>query len=441
MIRYGMSFARFGQRLLRRLLIPLALCCASLCAAVPALAQDITPSTRVTRNVVVREQASTASAPVGRLAPGDRATVTAEVPGWYQVRLADGTTGFVSKAWTVPVGEPLVPTAASTGYKVHVIDVGTGLSVFVEGPDFALLYDGGSQDDLADGTDNRILAYLAKVRPDLRVIDHLILSHPHKDHLELLPDVFDHYQVRNVWESGRVNETNGYCRFLQKVAAEPGVLYHDAIASNASRTVTFTGSNCSGPVLVAEAAQMTATPVRLGAGAQMTMLYRDAKRYADPNGNSVVVRLDLGSRRILLAGDAEGGERELPSTAPAVKSIEAQLIACCRADLKADVLVVGHHGSLTSSRSVFLDAVQASVFAISSGPFPYKKRVLPDPEIVTELKGRGQVFETDLDDDQCAANPAKIGPDADESPGGCKNILISVGANGSLSAGYLEAAD
>jgi beta-lactamase superfamily II metal-dependent hydrolase len=435
------SFIHLWQRAFRRLLVHFLFCCMSLCAALPATAQDITPSARVTRNVVVREQASMASTPVGRLAPGERATVTAEVPGWYQVRLTDGTAGFVSKAWTVPVGEPFVGTAAAAGHKVHVIDVGTGLSVFVEGADFTLLYDGGSQDDLADGPDNRILAYLAKVRPDLRVIDHLILSHPHKDHLELLPDVFDHYQIRNVWESGRVNETNGYCRFLKKVAAEPGVLYHDAVASNAARTVTFTGSNCSGSVHVAEAAQMDAAPVRLGAGAQMTMLYRDAKPHADPNGNSVVVRVDLGSRRILLAGDAEGGERELPATAPAAKSIEAQLVACCRAELKADVLVVGHHGSLTSSRAVFLDAVQASVFAISSGPFPYQKRVLPDPEIVAELKGRGRLFETDLDDDQCIANPAKIGPDADESPGGCKNILISVGANGSLSAGYFEAPD
>jgi beta-lactamase superfamily II metal-dependent hydrolase len=441
MIQQSLSRTRPWQRALRRLLAFLLLCCMALCAAVPAAAQDVTPSARVTRNVVVREQASTASTPVGRLVPGDRATVIAEVPGWYRVRLADGTTGFVSKAWTVPVGEPFVATAAAAAYKVHVIDVGTGLSVFVEGPDFTLLYDGGSQDDLASGSGNRILAYLAKVRPDLRAIDHLVLSHPHKDHLELLPDVFDRYQIRNVWESGRVNETNGYCRFLKKVEAEPGVLYHDAIASNAVRTVSFTGSNCSGSVRVAEAAQMEAAPVRLGAGAQMAMLYRDAKRYADPNGNSVVVRVDLGSRRILLAGDAEGGERQLPATAPAVKSIEAQLLACCRADLKADVLVVGHHGSLTSSRSVFLDAVQASMFAISSGPFPYQTRVLPDSEIVAELKGRGRLLETDLDDDQCAANPAKIGPDADESPGGCKNILISVGANGSLLAGYFEAAD
>src|SRR3546814_3981510 len=77
--------------------------------------------------------------------------------------------------------------------------------------------------------------------------------------------------------------------------------------------------------------------------------------------NSVVVRLDLGSRRILLAGDAEGGERKPPSEPPESGSVEAKLIACCAADLKSDVLIVGHHGSLTSSRRAFLDAVGASI--------------------------------------------------------------------------------
>jgi len=72
---------------------------------------------------------------------------------------------------------------------MHAIDVGTGLALFVEGADFTLLYDGGSNDDTARGNQNRILAYLKSVRPDLTTLDHVILSHPHKDHVELLPDV------------------------------------------------------------------------------------------------------------------------------------------------------------------------------------------------------------------------------------------------------------
>lgn|GEM_PF-3444149 len=55
-----------------------------------------------------------------------------------------------------------------------MIDVGTGLSVFVRRPDFALLYDAGSNDDLAAGANNRVLAYLKAVAPDLHQIDHVM---------------------------------------------------------------------------------------------------------------------------------------------------------------------------------------------------------------------------------------------------------------------------
>lgn len=413
----------------------------SFCALGAASAQDaVTPSDRVRRNVVVRAEPTTESLPLDRLVPGDLVELEGEEPGWYRIRLPDGREGFVSKAWTVLIEGP-VAAAAGSVFRVHVIDVGTGLAVFAEGPGFALLYDAGSQDDLADGPENRVVAYIRRVRPDLRVLDHVILSHPHKDHLELMPDVFDAYEVRNVWESGRVNATVGYCRFLRKVAAEPGVLYHDALASNAVRTVTFTGSSCNGPVRVVQAAQMTAAPVSLGPGSRMSILYRDAHPYSDPNGNSVVVRLDLGGRRILLTGDAEGGDREPTSTPPRANSIEGRLLACCRSDLAAEVLIVGHHGSLTSSREAFLDAVGADFYAVSSGPHAYSGVVLPDRQVMDELASRGRVFRTDVDDERCETAAAKIGPDADESPGGCSNILIEINPAGQVAASYPTLAD
>jgi beta-lactamase superfamily II metal-dependent hydrolase len=203
--------------------------------------QAVTPSERVTRNVVVRQAPTAASLPLDRLLPGAILPLIADGPDWYRVRLPDGQDGFVSKAWTDLSGAALV--AGGKTFKVHVIDVGTGLAVFVEGADFALLYDAGSQDDLTGGADNRVVAYIKAVRPDLQVLNHVILSHPHKDHLELMPGVFDAFQVLNVWDSGRVNSTAGYCKFLRKVVAE-GAVYHDAIASNAVRTATFKDKTC-----------------------------------------------------------------------------------------------------------------------------------------------------------------------------------------------------
>ena len=81
-----------------------------------------------------------------------------------------------------------------------------------------------------------------------------------------------------------------------------------------------------------------------------------------------MVRVDLGSRRMLLPGDSEAGGRRPPSTAPAPSSIEGELIACCAAALRSDILVAGHHGSTTSSRTAFLDAIGATQFIVSGGP-------------------------------------------------------------------------
>ena len=110
----------------------------------------------------------------------------------------------------------------------------------------------------------------------------------------------------------------------------------------------------------------------------MTILHADGADHPSPNDNSLVVRLDLGSTRVLLMGDSEAGGRQIPSVAPTPDSVEGQLLACCVADLAARVMVVGHHGSKTSSRRALLDAVSASYFIVSSGPLKYGSVTLPD---------------------------------------------------------------
>lgn len=138
--------------------------------------------------------------------------------------------------------------------------------------------------------------------------------------------------------------------------------------------------------------------------------------------------------------DGAGG-RESPTDPPHPESIEGALLACCASDLGADVLVVGHHGSKTSSRSAFLDAVGADTFIVSSGPVKYGSVVLPDQEVIDELEARGAVFRTDLDDAECRQNPAKIGPDADGKAGGCDNVRVTIDGSGTVNAEYWRGSD
>lgn len=429
---------------LRKLVFLLAVSVTLFGASVQAQ-EKVAPSQRVVAAVVVREQPTTNSTALARLRPAEALPLAEDVPGWYRVQLPDGRLGYVSKSWTVIVRE----AATAPQWKVHFVDVGTGLATFVEGPDFSLVYDGGSNDDYALGPRNRLLAYLKAVRPDLRTIDHLIISHPHRDHVELLPDLFDAYDVRNVWESGRLYDICGYRSLLTKIANEPGVIYHDAHQTGGVHSASLPPKACYGHSMAPLAVQMphgeglrAGLRIALGSGAAMTFLTADAALHPDPNENSVVVRLDLGQQRLLFMGDAEASpEREAPSVPPRPDFAEGLLVDCCSDALRSDMLVVGHHGSMSSSRAKFLDAVGARVFIISSGPKRYGSVVLPDHPVWNELRGRGTVWQTDFDDVNCRTDTAKIGPDADGKAGGCDNILVRIPATGNLVVNYERISD
>jgi competence protein ComEC len=173
----------------------------------------------------------------------------------------------------------------------------------------------------------------------------------------------------------------------------------------------------------------------------MTVLHANGNVSDDFNDASVVVRLDLGTRHVLLPGDAQGGERRPPTDPAAPGSVERDLLDNHAADLPADILVAGHHGSKTSSRTAFLDAIHATQYVVSAGPTKYQTVVLPDREVVNELARRGTVWRTDLNDGQCKTNPRKIGRDADGKAGGCDNIVIMIGSGGEVNAAYYRPAD
>jgi hypothetical protein len=253
--------------------------------------------------------------------------------------------------------------------------------------------------------------------------------------------------VRQVWDSGRVNDICGYRAFLTAIQQRPSVQYHNALQDFGTQGFSFVKKTCYDNDLPAQVIQLTLSsrinnlPIALGQNASMTILHADGGPHDDPNDNSLVVRLNLGDTRVLLMGDAPAGERDSPSVPPTPASVEGQLLACCAADLAARVMIVGHHGSRTSSRRQLLNAVSASVFVVSSGPTKYGHVTLPDQDVINELASRGQVFRTDQNDAACATNPAKIGPDNDGAAGGCDNIRIVISDSGPLQVSVRHGSD
>lgn len=405
-----------------------------LTSSILATADQLVPSERVETHVNIRELPNSNSPIIGTLAPDDQIEVVGSVPRWYQVKLENGQFGFVSKAWT-----EIISTDHSIEFTIDIVDVSTGLAIIVRGEDFTLIYDGGSNDDKTTGDNNRLLRYLKSVAPELETIDHIILSHPHQDHALLLPDILANYDVKDVWDSGRVHDICKYRAFLIAVKEEPGVVYHSGRYNFGIHEINFPGnSECFSdqiPIQLEHGHRIENETITLGNDATMKFLHVDYSGHGNPNQNSLVVRFDLGQTMLLLMGDAEAGGRDNPDVPPSQTSIEGKLLSCCRDELRSDILIVGHHGSKTSSREVFLDAVGADTFIISSGPFNYNGIVLPDTEVKDELESRGQLYRTDLNDESCSTNPNRIGLD-NNKPGGCDNIRIRIDGDGDYCAHY-----
>lgn len=327
----------------------------------------------------------------------------------------------------------LPKTPAPGTFQIHMIDVGTGLSILIRGSDFAMLFDGGTNDP--GERPLRVVAYLAAtlgasgdelcVEPgaekptERKRIDHLVLSHPHLDHGSALDLVLHCYDVTNVWDSGRINDTIFYRDFLAAVANSPAS-YHTAASVPAQHDVTVKKTM----ITIANWSRFSEGDAqRLGESAKFTILHAEAKATGSPNENSIVLAVELAGKRLLLVGDAESGPRKDPSY-PA-GDVEEFLIDHHKDAIRADILQVGHHGSKTSSRRDFLEAVKPSLALVSTGPKKYGTVILPDAEVLEELTRVGAtILRTDERDANCPVT-GRIG--GDSGPGGCDAWVITIG--------------
>jgi competence protein ComEC len=334
--------------------------------------------------------------------------------------------------------DPLFGSAIQAGrYRLHMIDVGTGLAILIQGKDFNVLFDAGSNDDVSDvtqtssrnGNGNRVLAYLhhavgpsgkAECRPEHVVdgsngpptdlprlkLNHVFLSHPHQDHVSLLASVVRCYDVDEVWEPGVDYDSAGYVDFLQAVAEQDTVHYHTIVAP---RTRSLHGETIKfephGDDKTWDTFDDGNFPTRdLGAGAHFRVVYTDGAGYGDDvNQNSLVVRFELGHTNVLLMGDAQAGTRLDPEDAAAndphhqLAQTEGWLLDPANGKLSelehVDIMQIGHHGSATSSRKAFMDKVAPKWALVGAGPKKYGTDpvthddiVLPDNSVIDFLR-------------------------------------------------------
>ena len=261
-------------------------------------------------------------------------------------------------------------SGAGSELKLTVFDVGQGSAALVETPSGAawLLDAGGLPYVAADHPDPLALGALPGRRviaPGLRAkkiseLELVVLSHPHPDHFRGLGALVDSVPIAELWIP-RPDE-RPWPRELRDIL--------DQLRRRGTRIVH--------PLLDVTAERDGVAVTVLGPR------HRGARAAADPvmsaNDASLVLRIDYAGRRILAPGDIElEGEEALRGR-----------------DIAADVVLVPHHGSPSSSSADFVRATRASIAVVSCGTG--NRFGFPAASVVDRWREEGAaVFRSDRD--------------------------------------------
>lgn len=180
-------------------------------------------------------------------------------------------------------------------WQLHVIDVGQGTAVLLQKGDRGLLYDVGPVYGSFNATEAYVLPYLHY--QGIRQLDYLVLSHADTDHTGAFAEVLHAYpKVKLIadFETG----------FLQQPCVSLPTHYLDA----------------------------------------ELWAFRSAHQLQEGNDSSCVLAITTAGWQTLLTGDIG-------------HSVEAELLTF-QPDLKTDLLVLGHHGSKSSSQLDFLSHIK-----------------------------------------------------------------------------------
>ncbi|MEV2281492.1 ComEC/Rec2 family competence protein [Paenibacillus larvae] len=232
-----------------------------------------------------------------------------------------------------------------SGLKVLFLDVGQGASQLLVSPNGkTMLIDAGDNDK-----EQLMLDYMKKY--GITKLDIVIGTHPDADHIGGVDKVIDHLDIGKVYLPKASSNTKTYESLLTSIK-QKGLKVTTAKAG---------------------------VKLDWDPDVQVEML-APVKSYKDNNNNSAVVRLTHGANAILLTGDAESES-------------EQDMIAS-KAELSADLMLVGHHGSNSSTTAAFLNKVKpkAAVIQVGKG----NKYGHPKEKVLQRLEKQGvKVYRND----------------------------------------------
>jgi competence protein ComEC len=250
--------------------------------------------------------------------------------------------------WMLPMFLIVPPSPAEGEAWIDTLDVGNGLAVVVRTARHALAYDAGPTWTEDADSGNRIVVPFLRGEGVAR-LDGLVVSHADDDHSGGAASI------------ARAREPPW---LMTSIAREDPL--HEAF----DRTIRCeTGGHWTW-----DGVDFRVVHPSLDAYGPPERGPRGGLKARKENDRSCVLRVRTARSSALLTGDAEARS-------------EAEMLARDAAALHAQVLLVPHHGSKTSSTAAFIDAVAPEVGILSVG---YRNRFHhPAPAVVARYRERG----------------------------------------------------
>jgi competence protein ComEC len=233
--------------------------------------------------------------------------------------------------------------------KLHFINVGEGEAILIQAKNENILIDTGS---LLSGY--KLLDYLCENK--VKKIKYLIITHPHPDHISGVFFILPKIQVQEVYDNGQLLDENDDLQRWYKQMARSKENYH----------ILKKGDS-----------------LKLGQ-INLTVLWPAQAKGSSLNENSLVIMLNYNNFSCLFTADINN-------------IVEAQLLKD-KANLKANILKISHHGYEDATTKEFLEAVSPETAIISASPS--SRIAVPSSGTLDLLKSQGlKVYRTDKDGD------------------------------------------